>query len=56
MIQKVLQSGNSLVVSLPKKFVKTLGIKKGDEVKVEKRVDRGTLVFTFGGVRQLTLK
>lgn len=55
MIQKVIRSGNSLAVTIPKKFVQTLGIRKGDNVKIEKRVDRGQLILHFSGVQQMAL-
>ena len=55
MTQKIIKTGNSLAVTIPAFFVKTLGLRAGDLVKTKSEVDRGRLVFTFSGIRQLTL-
>lgn len=55
MVQKVIVSGNSLAVTIPNGFVKMMGIKKGDKVRVDKRLDRGQLILRFEGARQLSL-
>lgn len=52
-MQKVIYTGNSLAVTIPNNFAKVVGIKKGDSVRVEKRIDKGSLVFYFQGARQL---
>lgn len=53
MTQKVIRTGNSLGVTIPAKFAKVMAIKRGDQVKVQKRPDRGTLTFFFQGAHQL---
>lgn len=55
MKQKVIQTGNSLAVTIPSQFVKAVGIKSGDWVKVEPKLEEGQIIYTFSGVRQLTL-
>ncbi len=55
MKQKVIQSGNSLAVTIPSQFVKAVGIKPGDQVEVKPKLEEGKIVYTFSGVRQLTL-
>jgi len=55
MAQKVIKTGNSLAVTIPNKFVRTMAIKQGDEVRVEKRPDRGTLTYSFAGAHQLAI-
>lgn len=53
---KVIRTGNSLAVTIPAKFVKTMAIKKGDQVKVVKHPDQGRLTYIFAGPHQLTLR
>lgn len=55
MSQRVLKTGNSLAVTIPSKFVKALGVRRGDEVKIEKRIDKGSLTLHFKGVQQLPI-
>ena len=55
MTQRVIRTGNSLAVTVPKKFARDLGIKKGDQVRVEKRPDRATLLLHFKGIQQLII-
>lgn len=55
MKQKILKAGNSLAVTIPSKFVKNIGIKLGDEVTVHQQPETGQLIFSFSGMRQLTL-
>ncbi len=55
MAQKVIKTGNSLAVTVPSDFVKSIGIKAGDEVKLEIEQDRGQLVYSFSGAKQLPL-
>lgn len=52
---KIFKTGNSLAVTVPSGFVQTLGLKSGDEVRVRPRVEKGEIVYLFGGVRQLSL-
>lgn len=54
-MQKVIRTGHSLALTIPTKFAKALAVRKGDEVRVEKRVDRGTLTYFFAGVVQLPI-
>lgn len=55
MAQKVIRTGNSVAVTIPSEFVKDLGIRAGDMVKVQTQKDKGKIVLTFSGVRQLPL-
>ncbi len=54
-MQKVIRTGNSLAVTIPVKFAKDLSVKRGDDVRVEKRLDRGTLTIYFQGIQQLPI-
>lgn len=53
--QKVLKTGNSLAVTIPSDFVHTVGIKTGQQVKVEVLPEAGQVVYTFTGSKQLPL-
>lgn len=55
MVQKVFRTGNSLAVTIPSRFVMTVGIKSGDYVKLREEKERGRLVYQFAGSRQLAL-
>lgn len=55
MAQQVIRCGNSLVVTIPNKFVKVIGVKAGDVVQVEKRLDRSEITICFHGVQQLAI-
>ena len=55
-MQKVMKTGNSLAVTIPTKFAKIMGVKRGDQIKVEKRPDKGTLTFYFQGPQQIPIK
>lgn len=35
MIQKVMKVGNSLAMTIPREFIKTSGVRAGDEIAVE---------------------
>lgn len=54
-MQKVIRTGHSLALTIPAKFARALAVRKGDQVRVEKRVDRGTLTYIFSGVQQLSI-
>lgn len=54
-MHKVIKAGNSLAVTLPSLFVKTVGILQGDEVKVDLQPETGRIVYTFKGAKQLSL-
>lgn len=55
MAQKVIKTGNSAAVTLPAGFVKDLGIRIGDPVKVKLDPDNNKIVYTFSGTKQLLL-
>ena len=55
MKQKVFRAGNSLVVVVPSSFTKLVGVREGDDVKVKQQPEKGRLVYTFRGVKQLRL-
>jgi putative addiction module antidote len=45
MARKIVQTGSSLAVTLPKDIVDQLGLKKGDEVEVSAHPLNGTIVI-----------
>lgn len=53
--QKIIKTGNSLAVTIPAEFVKMIGVKAGSEVYVEAHLEKGTVVYSFSGVKQLPL-
>jgi len=55
MKQKVMKTGNSLAVTIPSGFVKSSGVKKGDEVEV--RIDKGKarICYQFSSFLQMSL-
>jgi len=55
MSQKVIKTGNSLAVTIPANFAKMVGIRAGDEVKVDLQGDKGKAIFSFSGAKQLPL-
>lgn len=55
MAQKVIRTGNSAAVTIPADFMKDLGIRIGDPVKVRIDRDQGRIIFSFSGVKQLPL-
>ncbi len=56
MKQKIMKVGNSLGVTVPAKFVKSVGIKPGDDVKVNQILEKNQIIYSFkGGARQLSL-
>ena len=55
MSQKVIQTGNSLAVTIPSDFVKAGGIRVGDLVKVSLKPEKGLMVCQFSGIQQLLL-
>lgn len=55
MIQKVIRTGNSLAVTIPSVFVKSVGVRPSDQVKVEVEEDRGKITYYFSGAKQLPL-
>jgi len=55
MQQKVMKVGNSVGVTVPAKFVKSVGIKVGDMVEVKTVLETGQVIYTFKGAKQLAL-
>jgi len=55
MTQKVIRTGNSLAVTVPSSFVKSVGIRASDAVKVEAEPDKGRITYHFTGAKQLPL-
>lgn len=55
MAQKVIKTGNSLAVTIPVWFVKSSGIKVGDEVKVKMEPEKNRIIYYFAGTKQLPL-
>jgi antitoxin component of MazEF toxin-antitoxin module len=55
MAQKVIKTGNSAAVTIPADFVKDLGIRIGDPVKVKLDPENNKLVYLFSGTKQLLL-
>ncbi len=55
MKQKVMKVGNSLAVTVPSSFVKSLGVVSGSEVKVQLYPEKGKIVYFFEGICQLPL-
>lgn len=55
MKQKVFRTGNSLAVTIPCEFVKSVGVKAGDEIKVSAFKESGKLQIIFKGAHQLLL-
>lgn len=55
MAQTVFRTGNSLAITIPSDFVKSVGVHAGDTVKVKIEEDRGRLTYFFSGAKQLLL-
>lgn len=55
MTQKVIRTGNSLAVTIPSEFVRSIGIRASDTVKVEIEQDKGRITYHFSGAKQLPL-
>jgi len=53
--QKIIKTGNSLAVTIPSWFVKTVGIKAGQNVLVKIEPETGQVIYTFSGTKQLPL-
>lgn len=53
--QKIIKTGNSLVVTVPSDFVKSVGIKASDEVKVKVSPEKAEVTYIFSGLKQLPL-
>ena len=55
MKQKVIRTGNSLAVTIPSDFCKTVGIKAGSTVRVRTDLQNCQITYTFSGFHQLPL-
>jgi len=55
MTQKVIRTGNSLAVTIPSEFAKSVGIRPADVVKVQTEPDKGRITYHFSGAKQLPL-
>jgi len=55
MDHKILKTGNSLAVTIPSEFAKTLGLRPGQPVNVKPDLAAGRLTITFSSSGQLTL-
>lgn len=53
--QKIMRNGNSLAVTVPSLFVKSVGVKVGQLVNVEINPGTGKVIYTFSGTKQLPL-
>jgi len=53
--QKIIKTGNSLAVTIPSGFVKTVGIRSGQNVLVRIKPETGQVIYTFSGSKQLIL-
>ncbi len=47
--------GNSIGVTVPSKFVKSVGVKVGDNVRVKTKLETGQVIYSFKGAKQLSL-
>lgn len=55
MQQKILRTGNSLAVVIPAHFVRDLGIRAGDKVKVVSDKRKSKITYYFSVTYQLPL-
>jgi len=55
MKKAIMKVGNSLAVTVPADFAKSVGVRAGDTVEVEKKIENGELVYRFQGVKQLPI-
>lgn len=55
MPQKVIRTGNSLAVTIPADFAKSVGVRAGDTVRVNTEEDKGIVTYAFSGAKQLPL-
>lgn len=47
--------GNSVGVTVPSQFIRAVGVRVGDGVKVKTILETGQVIYTFQGVKQLSL-
>ena len=55
MERKIIRCGNSSAVIVSGKFMRDLGLKKGDIIEVKYYEEKGIMVVSFPGARQLSL-
>ena len=55
MTKKVIHAGNSLAITIPSVFVKSEGVKAGDDVEVVLNRETKSITYKFFGDTQLTL-
>ncbi|OGC92971.1 hypothetical protein A3D85_03400 [Candidatus Amesbacteria bacterium RIFCSPHIGHO2_02_FULL_47_9] len=55
MYHKIILTGNSLAVTIPSKVVRSLGLRRGQQVSVSINLQKATLIYTFTGVGQMSL-
>jgi antitoxin component of MazEF toxin-antitoxin module len=53
--ENVVRTGNSLAVVIPSPFVRRLGVRPKDHVKVKIDFVKGRITYTFLNLRQLPL-
>ncbi len=55
MKQKIIKVGNSIGVTIPADFVKSVGLQPGDEVNVKAKPEKREIVYKFSGIQQLLI-
>ena len=55
MPQRVFKTGNSLAVTIPSDFSRSMGVKPGDNVRVRLEESKGRIIYIFSGAKQLLL-
>ena len=55
MESKIIRCGNSSAVIVQGKFMRSLGLKRGDRVEIVYDEEKGTMRVSFPGARQLSL-
>lgn len=55
MTQKIIQTGNSLCLTIPAQFAKILGVRPGQTVRTKVDLSRAALTHIFSGSGQLPL-
>lgn len=55
MESKIIRCGNSSAVIVSGKFIRNLGLQKGDKIEVKYYEEKGIMVVSFPGARQLSL-
>ena len=55
MARKIIKTGNSAAVTIPANFIKDLGIRIGDPVKIKLDPENNKITYIFSGTKQLPL-